>query len=39
MVREEERVSDDIPRFRPGHIFLVDEDSHQLRDSQSRMRL
>lgn len=39
MVREEERVGDDVPGDVPGKIFVVEEDTHQLRDSKGRVSL
>lgn len=39
MVREEERVGDDIPGLVPGDVLLVDEDAHQFGDGERRVGL
>lgn len=39
VVREEERVGNNIPSFGPRDFLLVDEDSHQFRDSKSWVSL
>lgn len=39
VVREEERVSDKLPGLIPGKVFLVDEDTHKLRDGERWMSL
>ena len=35
VVGEEECVSDDLPGFVPWNLFLIDEDTHEFRDSES----
>lgn len=39
MVGEEERVSDDLPSHIPVNILFIDEDTHQLRDSEGWVSL
>ena len=39
VVREEERVRDNFPRFVPGDILLIDEDAHELDDGERRVSI
>ena len=39
VVREEERVRDDVPGRLPWDVFLVNEDTHELWDGKRRVGL
>ena len=34
MISEEEGLRDDLPRCLPGQVFVINQNSHQLRDGQ-----
>ena len=37
VIGEEECVGDDLPGFVPRNLFLIDENTHQFRNSESRV--
>ena len=39
MVREEERPGDNVPCSIPGNFFLINENAHELGDSERRVGL
>lgn len=39
VVCEEERVGDDFPSFVPWYLLLINENTHQLRNSEGRVSI
>jgi len=39
VVGEEERVGDDLPGLIPRNVFLIDENTHEFRNSESRVSI